>query len=105
MGVYELAFYLNQYQFPLLPSDSMSALILYIGPETLMPLVSVLTAIIGLLLLVWQHVVALVRRGFQFCKKQASRIFMRNKVPADVRSEARADADGGLGKGGAESGG
>ena len=35
---------------------------LYIGPETMLPLVSALAAILGVLLMVWQRFVGLLRK-------------------------------------------
>jgi hypothetical protein len=35
---------------------------LYIGPETMLPLASALTAILGVLLMFWQRVVGLLRK-------------------------------------------
>lgn len=39
----------------------LDAMMLYIGPETVMPLASILAAVTGALLLVWRRTVALVR--------------------------------------------
>jgi hypothetical protein len=45
------------------------AIFLYTGPETIMPLTSVLAAIVGVLLMLWHRVVAWVRTGFQHMSK------------------------------------
>jgi len=46
------------------------AIWLYTGPETIMPLTSALAAIVGVLLMLWHRVVALVRAGFQRFRPQ-----------------------------------
>ena len=47
-----------------------SLLVLYLGPETTLPLASTLAAIVGILLIVWHRAVALVRKVWQlFIKK------------------------------------
>lgn len=46
--------------------------LLYVGPDQMLPLVSVLGAVVGVLLMVWHRVVALGRRVWQRCaRKQA----------------------------------
>lgn len=45
-------------------------LILYIGPETTLPLASALAAIVGLLLMVWHRMMALVRRVWLFLRRK-----------------------------------
>ncbi|MBI4516674.1 MAG: hypothetical protein HY699_12755 [Deltaproteobacteria bacterium] len=45
---------------------------LYIGPDQMLPLTSAVGAAIGVLLIVWQHVVALVRKGWRLLAKGLS---------------------------------
>ena len=45
---------------------SNTLLLLYGGPDQLIPIASVLGAIIGFLLIVWQRVFGLLRRAFKF---------------------------------------
>lgn len=45
-------------------------LILYMGPETTLPLASAIAAIVGFLLIVWHRAVALVRKVWQFFTKR-----------------------------------
>jgi hypothetical protein len=44
----------------------------YIGPETMLPLASVLAAIMGFILMFWRYIFRLIRRMFGaiFCRKQ-----------------------------------
>ncbi len=42
-----------------------SLLVLYLGPETTLPLASTLAAIVGVLLIVWHRAVALIRKLWQ----------------------------------------
>jgi len=52
---------------PMGPSDLLShlALMLYTGPDQMLPLLSFLGAILGILLLWWQRFLMLVRRLFK----------------------------------------
>ena len=46
---------------------------LYFGPETIMPITSVLAAAVGMTLIFWRHITTTVRSGFRrlFIRKQA----------------------------------
>jgi hypothetical protein len=50
---------------------------MYVGPEVLMPLASVLAAITGVLLLFWKKTVAVVRSGYSFVHRTVSSLFRR----------------------------
>jgi hypothetical protein len=52
------------------------AVVLYIGPDLIVPLTSALAAIAGVLLMFWNRVTELVRRGWRA-------IFSRNTTPRD----------------------
>jgi len=52
------------------PDQLLPIVILYIGPETMLPLASALAAIVGVLLIVWHRVLGLVRKLW---------LFLRNK--------------------------
>ena len=51
---------------PLNSSHFLSAILLYAGPDQILPLMSVLGGILGVLLVFWQRFVRLVRRVGQF---------------------------------------
>jgi len=53
-------------------SNTMIMLLAYIGPETMLPLASVLAAAMGLVLMFWRYIFQLIRRMFGaiFCRKQ-----------------------------------
>ena len=53
-----------------------SSVLLYFGPETIMPVTSVLAAAVGVLLIFWRHVTTTVRTGFR-------RLFIRKQVYTD----------------------
>lgn len=55
----------------------MHAALLYIGPETIMPLASALAAIAGILLLFWRRTVALFRAAFQAISRGVTGLFSR----------------------------
>lgn len=46
------------------------AFFLYAGPDQILPLMSVIGGLLGVLLIFWQRVIGLVRRGFQFFMKR-----------------------------------
>jgi hypothetical protein len=50
---------------PVLPS-----VIAYAGPDQILPIASILGAIIGFLLIVWQRVVAVVYRAWKFTMRK-----------------------------------
>lgn len=49
-----------------------SPLLLYFGPETIMPITSVLAAAVGMVLIFWRHIITTVRNSFRklFIKKE-----------------------------------
>ena len=59
MSVHELVPFINTSHF-------LSAILLYAGPAQILPLMSVLGGILGVLLVFWQRFVRLVRRVAQF---------------------------------------
>ena len=50
----------------LLSMQKLPLVLLYAGPDQLLPLASFLGALIGILLIGWQRVVMFARRSFQF---------------------------------------
>jgi hypothetical protein len=52
---------------------SLIPLLLYVGPDQLLPLTSVLAAVLGVLLMVWRYVVGLALRFWQFVSGRVSR--------------------------------
>ncbi len=63
MGEYNLVVQLN-------PDQLLPIVILYVGPETILPLTSALAAIVGVLLMVWHRVVGIVGRAWRFVRKK-----------------------------------
>ena len=59
MEMHDLVFILNS-------SQVLSVILLYAGPDQILPLMSLLGAILGVLLVFWQRFVGLVRRVSQF---------------------------------------
>jgi hypothetical protein len=45
-------------------------LVLYVGPETILPLTSALAAIVGFLLIVWRHVLALFGKAWRLIARK-----------------------------------
>jgi hypothetical protein len=50
--------------------QSLPLILLYMGPDQILPLTSVLGGIIGVLLIVWHRVVGAGRRVLEFCLKK-----------------------------------
>lgn len=51
-------------------SDLATFVLMYVGPDQMLPIASALGAIFGVLLIVWNRAVALVRRAFRFLFKR-----------------------------------
>lgn len=48
---------------------------MYVGPETLMPLASVLATVAGVALMFWRKTVGIFRAAFRFISDSTSRLF------------------------------
>ena len=48
--------------------------LLYLGPETIMPLASIIAAIIGFLLIAWRTIWKYVKRGFYFITRRSPEV-------------------------------
>jgi len=48
---------------------------MYIGPETLMPLASILAGVAGVAMMFWRRTVAVVRVGLSAFGRKVSRLF------------------------------
>ena len=59
MSIHELVPLINSSHF-------LSAILLYAGPDQILPLMSLIGGIIGVLLVFWQRFVGLIRRVAQF---------------------------------------
>ena len=54
----------------------------YIGPETMLPLASILAAGVGVILMFWRYIIQLIRRIFG----AIFRIFRHNKKKVDTKA-------------------
>jgi hypothetical protein len=63
-------------------------IVLYLGPNTVLPLASILAAVIGLLLIAPRYFIGLIRKGV----KRVMQVLRRETPPADVEN-ASSDAD------------
>jgi hypothetical protein len=63
------------------PSLLLLLVILYIGPETFLPLASALAAMAGVAMMFFHRIVALVRKGFRFCSRKVSKFLGKSQVP------------------------
>ena len=51
-------------------SDLASLMVMYVGPDQMLPIASALGAIFGVLLIVWNRVMGLARRAFRFIMRK-----------------------------------
>lgn len=56
-----------------------NTVLLYFGPETIMPVTSVLAAAVGVVLIFWRHLTTTIRVGFR-------RLFVKKQVYSDSSS-------------------
>ncbi|HEX9075740.1 MAG TPA: hypothetical protein VF932_08155 [Anaerolineae bacterium] len=63
-------------------------IVLYLGPNTVLPLASILAAVVGLLLIAPRYFIGLIRKGF----RRAMQAVRREAPPAESENAAR-DAD------------
>ena len=77
---------LHSLVFPFSLDPHQVLVVLYVGPETILPLTSALAAIVGVLLLVWHRVVELVRKAWLFCTGKAESS-SKTPLPADKEAD------------------
>ena len=77
MGIPSLDLYFFTSQLMGLDSTLMGFMVLYLGPETILPLTSFLAAVVGVLLIFWRYVVGVVKRSFHFFGRIVDRLFSR----------------------------
>jgi hypothetical protein len=65
MNLHHLVLHLGP-NYPLTDSALRSLVLLYIGPDQMLPLTSALGAAVGVLLIVWNRLVSLLRKGWQW---------------------------------------
>ena len=58
-------------------SAALGLLLGYLGPETTLPLLSFIAAVIGVILIFWKQVFSLVRRAFRFVREKVSSLLGR----------------------------
>jgi hypothetical protein len=73
-------------QFPVLLTNGFppSMVLLYLGPETIMPVGSFLAAALGVFLIFWRQTVAIARNSFK-------RVFVRKSGYSEFNSEMNVD--------------
>lgn len=63
-------------------------IVFYLGPNTVLPLASILAAVVGLLLIAPRYFIGLIRKGF----RRAMQVVRRETPPAEAEN-APSDAD------------
>ena len=77
MGILNLDLHFFTGQLLELDSTLTGFMVLYLGPETMLPLTSFLAAVVGVLLMFWRYVVGVVKRSFHFCRGIVVHLFAR----------------------------
>ena len=47
-----------------------SIALLYLGPDSIMPLASVIAAILGVILIFWRFILSSIKKGFRFIRRK-----------------------------------
>jgi hypothetical protein len=71
VGVSSLVLVVGVDQFLAAVSPLETMVVLYVGPDQILPMASAIGAAVGVLLIVWHRAAALCRRLWQFCTKKA----------------------------------
>jgi hypothetical protein len=74
--------------------DLAPILLLYLGPETIMPLASVLAAFIGVVLIFWRFMVGLIRKIFRLVRGLVSDKFIADEAYVARRGNPESDDQG-----------
>ena len=89
------SFFLNIVEHSFFDKESLriTFFLLYIGPETILPLTSFVAAVVGILLMFWRWVVGIFRKSLRWCSRTTARILGREWHDTDV-AEAPSDIEG-----------
>jgi hypothetical protein len=74
MGVHHFAVQLAQDPLLQAATPLRALVLLYVGPDQMLPLTSALGAIVGVLLIFWQRTVALIRKTWRLLLQKLQRI-------------------------------
>ena len=80
MDLHTSALLISQFPVLLAQGPLQPAVLLYLGPETIMPVGSFLAAALGVLLIFWRQTVAMARNSFR-------RVFVRRSDSSELGSE------------------
>jgi hypothetical protein len=72
VGITSLVFVVGVDQFLAAVSPLETMVVLYVGPEQILPMASAIGAAVGVLLIVWHRAAALCHRLWRFCTKRAA---------------------------------
>jgi hypothetical protein len=73
--------------------SSISQLLCYIGPDTMLPLASALAALTGVVLMFWKYLVGLVRRAFGMVFRRMQKIAVTKTSAASLSNGKNSEAD------------
>lgn len=73
MGVHNFVVQLGPDHILRMATSSRALVFLYVGPDQMLPLTSALGAIVGVLLMFWHRVVALVRKAWRLLLQKSQR--------------------------------
>lgn len=55
----------------------LSFVVLYLGPDALLPLFSALAAIVGVFMMFWRFILGIVKKSYRYCSRKVSQIFTK----------------------------
>jgi hypothetical protein len=87
MDIFALALFVGHFPALLADAPLQSTVLLYLGPETIMPVGSFLAAALGIFLIFWRQTLAIARNSFR-------RVFVRKPGYSKFGSEMNIDDPG-----------
>ena len=68
--------------------------LLYLGPETIMPLASILAAVLGFLLIFWRLILKGLKSGFKWVRRTVTGKKEEELVPVEIPDETNDEIPG-----------
>jgi hypothetical protein len=61
--------------------------LMYLGPESIMPIASVLAAIIGVILILWRYLIGIIKRAYKYLYHKITRTPVPEPIIIDLDDE------------------
>jgi hypothetical protein len=75
-----------------------SIALLYLGPDSIMPIASVIAAILGVILIFWRYILSSIKKGFRFIRRKLNKDVEEELVlvdPATIDASDKTEEDRG----------